>query len=104
MAKLKVKKGDLVEMITGKDRGKRGKVLEVRPEGRRILIDGLNLVRKHQKPKKAGKKGEIITLPRAVDISNAMLVCSSCGKTARMGFSLRDGKRMRVCKKCKSEF
>lgn len=102
--KYKIKKGDLIEMTAGKDHGKRGRVLKVRPEGRRIVVDGLNLARKHQKPKKAGKKGEIITLPRAVDISNAALVCPSCGKTARIGFVRHGDERMRVCKKCKNEF
>lgn len=102
--KLKIRTGDTVEMRKGKDRGRRSKVLEIRPRQMRAVIEGLNTVRKHRKPRRAGQKGEIIALPRAVPLANVMLVCPSCSKPTRLGVSRRDSSRLRVCKRCGHEF
>jgi large subunit ribosomal protein L24 len=102
--KLKIKKGDTVKMLKGKDRGKTGKVLEVRPKEMKVVVEGLNLVKKHKRFRTQGMKGEIVSLPRAVPIANVMLVCPSCGDPTRVGILRLEGRRFRVCKKCKYQF
>lgn len=102
--KIKIKKGDTVQVISGKDRGKRGKVLNVFSKIDKILIEGVALKKRHRKPKKAGQKGEVVSLPSPVHISNAMLFCGNCSKGNRVGFKfLDDGGKVRICKKCKNE-
>lgn len=101
---LKIRRGDTVEMRKGKDRGKRGKVLEVRPRDMRVVVEGLNTVKKHRRPRRAGQKGEIVMLPRAVPVSNVMLVCPSCSAPTRTGIRRTDSLRLRVCKRCGYEF
>ncbi len=97
---MKIKKGDKVKMLSGKDRGKTGKVIKAR-DGK-ISVEGLNLVKKHMRPKKQGEKGQRIEVPRSVDISKAMLVCPGCGAATRIGYKLTDkGVKQRFCKKCK---
>lgn len=100
----KIKKGDLVEVSKGKDRGKRGRLLAVRPQDRRVVVEGLNLVRRHRRPRKAGQKGQIVSLPRAIPASSVMAVCGACGKPVRIGIRLAEGSKSRVCKKCGHKF
>ncbi len=100
---MKIKKGDLVQMLTGKDRGKRGRVLGVYPKENRVIVEGLNIVKKHRRPRRVGEKGQMVEIPRAVDASNVALVCSKCGERARLGYSIAEGKKYRICKKCGSE-
>lgn len=98
---MKIKKGDTVQITTGKDRGKSGKVLAINPQTGRLAIEGLNLGKRHKRPKKQGEKGEIVTFPRPMDISNVMMLCPRCGKAARVGFAIdATGKKSRVCKRC----
>jgi len=97
---MKIKKGDQVLIISGKDRGRKGKVLKVFPKERKILAEGINLRKKHKRPKKAGEKGEIITLPTPIDISDAKLICPKCGKSTRVGYKISEEKKYRICKKC----
>ena len=97
---MKIKKNDTIKIITGKDRGKSGKVLKVFPVKNKILIDGLNVYKKHVKPKKQGEKGQTVLVPRPIYVSNAMLVCSSCGNSVRAGYRLGNEKKERICKKC----
>lgn len=99
----KIKKGDLVLMIRGKDRGKTGKVIKVFPREQKIIVEGLNLVKKHQKPKRAGEKGEIIQIPRKVWWSNVKLICPSCKKPTRVGFFKDEEGKFRICKKCQAK-
>jgi large subunit ribosomal protein L24 len=99
---MKIKKGDKVYMMQGKDHGKSGKILRVFTADKKVVVEGLNLVKKTMKPRKAGQKGQIIDLPISVDISNVQLVCSSCGKPTRVGFSGEGTKKQRICKKCKA--
>lgn len=102
----KIIKGDKVLVIAGKDRNKTGKVVKVLPKDRALLIEGVNMAKKHQRPKKQGQQGQIISLSRPIDESNAMLLCPKCGKATRIGMSEAIGKgakRARTCKKCRAE-
>jgi large subunit ribosomal protein L24 len=100
---MKIKKGDTVSIISGKDRGKKGKVLKVLPQKERILVEGISLRKKHQKARRAGEKGQIIEMPSSIHISNAELICSRCGKATRIGYKIVDKKKFRICKKCSQE-
>jgi large subunit ribosomal protein L24 len=101
---MNIKKADTVFIISGKDKGKKGKVLEVLSKQGKVLVEGVNLMKKHQKPKKSGEKGQIIQLAKPIDISNVKLVCPKCGKATRVGCKfLEDKKKYRVCKKCGQE-
>lgn len=99
---MNIKKGDNVKVVSGSSRGKSGKVLEVIRETGRVLVDGVNMVKKHQKPKRQGEKGEIITLPRSINASNVMLLCSSCNKAVRAGYRMEGETKIRYCKNCQS--
>lgn len=100
---LKIKKNDQVKIIAGKDKGKVGKVLRVFPSQEKIIVEGLNLCKKHMKPRKEGEKGQRIEIPAKFNISNAMIVCSKCGKETRVGYKLVENKKFRFCKKCQAE-
>ena len=88
-------------IIKGKDRGKSGKVALVNPLDNKVVVHGLNQFKKTVRPKKQGERGQIITVSRPVPIGNVMLVCPSCGKPSRVGFSVSKDKKQRICKKCK---
>jgi len=100
---MKIKKGDTVLIISGKDKGKKGKVVKAFPKADRVLIEGINLRKKHIKPKKSGEKGQIISLPLPIHVSNAKMICSKCGKPTRIGYKIEAGKKFRICKKCGQE-
>jgi len=100
---MKIKKGDTVLVISGKDKGRVAKVFRSFPKKRRILVEGINLKKKHIKPKKEGEKGQVINTPKSLDVSNVKFVCPKCGKAARMGYKIGQGEKFRICKKCKSE-
>ncbi|MDD4686026.1 MAG: 50S ribosomal protein L24, partial [Clostridia bacterium] len=85
MTKLKVKKGDNVVVISGKDKGKTGKILQTVPAQNRALVEGVNIITKHQKPKSQKEKGGIIKKPAPIKIDNIMVVCPACGKATRVG-------------------
>ena len=96
-----VKKNDMVIVIAGKDKGKRGKVLKVIPKIERALVEKLNFVKRHTKPGRASRQGGILERESPIHVSNLMLVCSKCDKPVRVGHSrLADGRKVRVCKKC----
>ena len=99
---MKIHKNDLVKIITGKDKSKTGKVLKVLPRKEKILVEGLNLYKKHVRPKTQGEKGQVVSLPRPLYVSNAALVCPNCKKTTRTGYRLEEDKKIRYCKKCGS--
>ena len=92
----KIKKGDTVQIIAGKDKGQEGKVLSVNPKTNRVVVEGLNMVTKHTKPSQANPNGGIVEKEAPIDISNVMLVVG--GKTTRVGFEVKDGKKVRVAK------
>jgi len=96
-----VRKGDTVAVITGRERGKRGKVLRVSPEKGRVLIEHVNMVKKHQRPTQKLRQGGIIEREGAMALSNVLLVCSRCDKASRTGIKLlADGRKVRMCKRC----
>ncbi len=97
---MRVKKGDTIKIITGKDKGKTGKLLKVLPKKNKVLIEGLNLYKKHVRPKREGEKGEIVLVPRPIDVSSILLVCSSCGKGVKIGYRFDGKTKIRVCRKC----
>ena len=100
---MKIKKEDTVLVISGKDRGRKGKILEVLPKEQRIVVEGINIRKKHVRPKKAGEKGQIVTFPAPMSISNIKLICSKCGKVTRVEYKIVDKKKFRICKKCGQE-
>jgi large subunit ribosomal protein L24 len=100
---MKIKKGDQVLIISGKDRGKKGKVLQAFPKERKIVVEGVNLKKKHQRPRRPGEKGQIIQFPAPIDVSNVKLICPRCGKATRVGFKIEEKKKYRICKKCNRE-
>jgi len=100
---MKLKKNDTVLIISGKDRGKKGKVLNVFPEQRKLLVEGVNIRKKHVRPKKSGEKGQIVESPSPLSACNAKLLCPKCGKATRVGYKIVEKKKYRVCKKCAQE-
>ncbi|MDP2909472.1 MAG: 50S ribosomal protein L24 [bacterium] len=100
---MKIKKGDQVLVISGKDKGRKGKIIESIPKSGRIVIEGINLRKKHIKPKKSGEKGQIIQLPAPMDVSNAKLVCPKCSEASRVGYKIEGKTKYRYCKKCGKE-
>ena len=105
MAKMNVKKGDNVMVIAGKDKGKAGKVLKVLPEDNRVYVEGINIVSKSKKPRNAQDKGGILKQEAAIDASNVMIICASCGEVVRVRHSKEENangelKSIRVCAKC----
>ncbi|HZK33863.1 MAG TPA: 50S ribosomal protein L24 [Bacillota bacterium] len=104
-AKLHVKKGDTVEIISGKDKGKRGVVLIAAPKAGKIVVEGVNMQTIHQKPRGAGQQGGIINKEGAINAAKAMLVCKGCKLTTRISRKIEDdGTKVRVCKKCEETF
>lgn len=95
---LRIKKGDTVVVIAGKDNGKTGTVLEVSPKTNKVVVDGVNVVSRHQKPRSQQDKGGIIKKNAAIDASNVMVVCPVCGKATRIKAGEVNGKKVRVCK------
>ena len=103
---MKIRKGDSIIIVSGKDRLKKGKVLKVFPKENKVLIEGLNLRKKHIKPKKSGEKGQTIQISIPVNIANVKLICPKCGQAARIGYKVVDKtlrSKFRTCKKCKQE-
>ncbi len=100
---MRIRKNDQVQILSGKDRGKRGKVLKVFPKVEKIIVENLNLVKRHRKPKKGGEKGQRVEVPAAIPVSKIMLVCPNCGKPARIGYKVVADNKVRICKKCEAE-
>lgn len=99
---LRIKKGDTAIIITGKNKGKSGRVLSVLPSKERVIVEGLNIIKKHMKPNKQYTQGGIIEKEAPIHISNIMLMCPKCNKPARIGSTaFDDGRKLRTCKKCK---
>lgn len=99
--KAHVKKDDMVIITTGKDRGKTGKVLRVLPEKGRVVVESLNMIKRHSRPRPGQTEGGIIEKEAPLDLSNVMVVCASCSEPSRTGLRiLEDGNKVRFCKKC----
>ena len=97
--KTKLKKGDQVQITTGKDKGKKGRVLRIDRMTGRVIVEGLNMVKKTQRPKNQNDKGGIIEIEAAIAASNVQVICKKCGPT-RIGIKVEAGKKTRVCRKC----
>lgn len=105
MAKLHVKTGDKVVVLSGKDKGKEGMVIRALPAEGKVIVEGVAVVKKATKPNAANQQGGIIEHEAAIDASNVMVVCPSCGKPSRLGHDVdENGKKVRVCKKCGAKF
>ena len=104
MNKMHVKRGDTVKVIAGKDKGKEGKIIEAIPSKNKVIVEGVALVKRHTKARMQGQESGILTKEAAIDASNVMRVCPSCGKAARTGVKVfEDGSKARYCKKCGKE-
>lgn len=101
---MKIIKGDTVLIAKGKDRGKRGKVLDVFPKQNKIVVEGISIRKKNAKPKKSGEKGQVVHVPAAFAAANAVLICPKCGQPSRVGYKILEKKKYRLCKKCQVEF
>ncbi len=100
---MKIKKGDTVLIMAGKDKGKKAKVLKNFPSKGLILIEGVNVKKVHKRPKKQGEKGQIVEMPIPFYASKAQIVCSKCDKPTRVGYKMEKENKVRICKKCKAE-
>ena len=99
---MKLKKGDQVKIISGKDRGKTGVVLRALPLEGKVVVEGLNIFKKRSRPKKQGEKGQIVMVTRPLPASKTMLICSACKEPTRIGFRMEGSSKVRYCKKCKA--
>jgi len=100
----KIKRDDMVLVIAGKDRGKQGQVRQVLPDANRVVVQGVNMIKRHMRPKAMGTQAGIIEKEAPLHLSNVRLICKSCGKAARVRFRLRqDGVKVRVCGRCSED-
>lgn len=98
---MNIKKGDQVQVLTGKDAGKKGKVLKAMPKDGKVVVEGVNRAKKHQRPSRAVPQGGILQVEMPLDISNVMLLCNKCNQPTRVGKKVLDNQeKVRVCKKC----
>lgn len=105
MKKMHVKRGDMVKVIAGKDKGMEGKVITAMPNEGKVIVEGVAIVSKHQKARRQGQESGILKMEAPIDASNVMRICSKCGKAARTGIKiLEDGSKVRYCKKCNETF
>ena len=97
---MNIKKNDKVVVLSGKDKGKEGKVLTAMPAEKKVVVEGVNVATSHVKPRKQGEEGGIVRREIPMYVSKVMLVCPKCGKPTRVASKVEDGKKVRVCKKC----
>lgn len=97
---MKIKAGDKVIVLSGKNRGKSGKVTHTFPKESRVIVEGVNIQKKHVRAKRQGEKGQKVEMAAPIDISNVKLICSKCNKPARVGYKVEGKEKYRVCKKC----
>ena len=101
---MKIRKGDRVQVLAGKDRGKTGTVTFAYPARGKVVVDGLNIAKKHQKPPRSTMQGGIIDKEMPMPVSNVAIVCPSCGKPTRIGYRFEpDGTKVRICRKCEGD-
>ena len=101
---MKIRKGDRVVVLSGKDRGREGNVVFAYPDKGRVIVDGANVAKKHQKPTKSTQQGGIIDKEMPMDVSNVAIVCPSCSKPTRIGYRFEpDGNKVRICRKCEGD-
>lgn len=100
---MRIRKGDTVQVLSGNDKGTTGEVLEIIPKAGKIVVKGVNIRKKHVKPRKQGEEGGIISVECAIPSSKVNVVCSKCGKATKIGYEMKKDQKVRVCKKCGSE-
>ena len=100
---MNIKKGDNVVVLSGKDKGKQGKVLGTVPASLKVVVEGINMVTCHVKPRRQGEEGGIVKREAAIYASKVQVVCPKCGKGTRVAHKIEDGKKTRICKKCGAE-
>ena len=97
---MNIKKGDTVQVLSGNDKGKTGEVLQVIPKTEKVIVKGVNIRKKHVKPRKKGEEGGIISVEFAIHSSKVNVVCPKCNKATRVGYTVEKDEKIRVCKKC----
>lgn len=97
---MNIKKGDTVKILSGNDKGKTGEVMGIIPKTEKIIVKGVNIRKKHVKPRKQGEEGGIISVECAIHSAKANVVCPKCGKATRIGYTVEKDEKVRVCKKC----
>jgi large subunit ribosomal protein L24 len=97
---MRIRKGDTVQVLSGNDKGKTGEVLEIMPKSEKIVVKGVNIRKKHVKPRKQGEEGGILSVECAINSSKVNVVCPKCNKAVKVGYSMDGDKKVRVCKKC----
>ena len=95
-----IKKGDTVKILSGNDKGKTGEVMETIPKTEKIIVKGVNIRKKHVKPRKQGEEGGIVSVEGAIHSAKANVVCPKCGKATRIGYDMVKDEKVRICKKC----
>jgi large subunit ribosomal protein L24 len=100
---MKIRKSDLVLVTSGDDRMKKGKVIKVLPGEGKVLVEGVNIIKKHVRPKKSGEKGQVVQIAKPIFASNVKLICPKCNVASRIGCSTEGEKKTRICKKCGQE-
>ena len=100
---MNIKKDDKVIVLSGKDKGKEGKILSADPKALKVIVEGVNVATKHQKPRKQGEEGGIIKVETPIYASKVQLVCPKCGKATRVAHKIEGDKKIRVCKHCGAE-
>ncbi len=100
---MKIKKGDTVRVMIGKDRGKQGKVERIYSKQNKALVAGLNMYKRHLKKSDKMPQGGIVDVPRPLELSKVMVICPKCKKAARVGYVIEKNRKYRICKKCKSK-
>lgn len=97
---MKIKKGDTVQVLSGNDKGKTGEVLEVIPKKEKVIVKGINIRKKHVKPRKKGEEGGIIPMEVGINSSKLNIICAKCGKATKIGYKIEKDNKVRICKKC----
>ncbi len=101
---MKIRKDDTVVVLSGRDKGKQGKVISAEPKTGKLVVEGVQIATKHRKARRQGEESGIITMPTPIYASKVMLVCPKCSKPTRVGHTVVDGKKYRACKKCGASF
>ena len=100
---MKIKKGDTVQVLAGNDKGKRGEVLQVLPKVEKVIVKGVNVRKKHTKPRKQGQEGGIIPVECPIHSAKLGVVCPKCNKPVKVGYKVEKDRKVRVCRKCGAE-
>ncbi len=103
MPTVSIRKGDDVMVIAGKDRGRTGRVVNVRPRERRVMVEGVARATRHQRPTTQNQQGGLMQKELFIDLSNVQVVCKGCGKPTRIGHRIEEGTKVRICRRCEAE-